>query len=235
MSRAQCGCAAAEWPVITAAPCSNAGRCRPNETWTWTCSSGPFGELEYARAHWLISRPLTPFNYGQQQWSYHNLGVDVIIPLKENVDFCILIVVELVSRQTLALPLCRNGTSVCRRKLFILTLEGFECVFLYCFSLFLFEINYGWPLHPWLIDLLLMRALSTKLNLVYKLHSVSWSADRWDGSSHSKIPIGSVEMQAAKEGDQDEERQKRAFLRLQSLARHKSICDTGSLMEQHLG
>lgn len=80
-----------------------------------------------------------------------------------------------------------------------------------------------------------MRALSTKLNLVYKLHLVSWSADRWDGSGHSKIPIGSVEMQAAKEGDQDEERQKRAFLRLQSLARHKSICDTGSLMEQHLG
>lgn len=56
-----------------------------------------------------------------------------------------------------------------------------------------------------------MRALSTKLNLVHKLHLVSWRADRWDDNGRSKIPIRSVELQAAKKGNQDEERQKKSI------------------------
>lgn len=37
LSRTQCGCAAAERPVITAAPRGHADRCRPTKTWTSTC------------------------------------------------------------------------------------------------------------------------------------------------------------------------------------------------------
>lgn len=81
-----------------------------------------------------------------------------------------------------------------------------------------------------------MMALSTKLNLVQKLHLVSWSADQWDGSGRSKIPIGSLEMQEAKEDIQDEGRQKSICeTPVISPSQIYTLCDTGSLMHQRVG
>lgn len=78
--------------------------------------------------HTSINRVLPPFNLNFCETTVKSSR------LKENVDFCVLTVVELVSRQSLA-PFGRCVASVWRRKLFISTLEGSESVFLNCFSL----------------------------------------------------------------------------------------------------
>lgn len=63
-------------------------------------------------------------------------------------------------------------------------------------TLALFEINQRWSLRPLLMDLLFMRALCTKLNLVHKLHleSEGGGINRMAGAT-ARVSFSSLEMQ----------------------------------------